>query len=153
MKTQTSPIGKKFQRGFTLLEMLVTLTIVSLLISISVPIYTRTVPRLKVMSATHKLATELRRAHSVATTQKRDTYIVFHPSEPSYTSGGNAEGLAVDISLETSPDAQAAPTQDQTVHFYPDGSATPVLITLSNEGRQSHIQIDGFTGRISTDEN
>jgi len=148
----TSPIGKAFL-GFTLLEMLVVLTIIGIITALAVPFYSKMAPRLRILSANHELLLDLRHARSEAMTDKRTITIPFYPDQNTYVLDDHKHKMAVDIIVSLEKMKEQSPEDTSTLHFYSDGSATPGLITLSDNGRRINIHIDGLTGQAESDEN
>jgi type II secretion system protein H len=137
---RTSPTGSA--RGFTLVEILVVLTIIGLLISMCIPGYARLMPHLHLLSAKHRLLADLRRAHAEAVSTARTVIIAFDPETEVYSADGRKEKIAVKLSLFSGSDEKPV-----AVRFYADGSATPARILLSDGGERTGILIDAFTGR------
>lgn len=147
---QTSPTGKLANGAFTLLEMMVVLAIIGGLIAMAVPAYSKMTSRLLILSASHEVLLDLRHAHSEAISARKAITITFQPSHNAYTLGNKERILPVGISITSD---LALSEQNPVLRFYPDGSADPYLITLSDHELLSNIHINGITGEVISDEN
>ena len=67
---------RRDERGFTLAELLTTIVIVGILISIAVIIFLALLERCRVNAATNQLVGDLRRAHASATNELTDWWAV-----------------------------------------------------------------------------
>lgn len=142
-----SSIGDGGRGGFTLLEVLVVLTIMGLLSAALLPNYTRTMSRLRLNQATHDLLSDLGRARQLAFTSKKPVDVLFFPEGPHYVINDRAYRLKV--KLQVTQEHQSTPRHDavSTLRFFADGSATPLTISLSEAGNKAAIHINWLTGR------
>jgi type II secretory pathway pseudopilin PulG len=119
-------------------EVLVVLVIIGLLLGVATPVYTRMLPRLRMLSNEHALLLDLRRARMRAVTMKKETDIQFDMVRGVYVFEGKTSQISVTM--------QATLPEDKVVRFYPDGSATPIRIELSDGTRHSVLTIEALTG-------
>ncbi|MGB9154828.1 MAG: GspH/FimT family pseudopilin [Alphaproteobacteria bacterium] len=151
-KMRTSPTGK-VSLGFTLVEMLVVLTIIGLLSAMAIPVYAKSQARLRMWTASHELLLDLRHAHSEARTEKRTVTVTFSPEQKTYAFDDKKHVLGVDMAVSHEQTSGKYPSATPGISFYSDGSASPAAITLSNNDRRTNIHIDGLTGLVDSDAN
>jgi prepilin-type N-terminal cleavage/methylation domain-containing protein len=140
----TSPTGRP--RGFTLLEILVVLTVIGLILALAVPAYSKLAPRLRLLAASHQLLANLRHAHSVAISRQQTVSVALVPAAATGTIGVDERAPAVSVAATTNSG------ETTTVRFYADGSATPARISLSDGAQQTVLRIDALTGRVTRDD-
>lgn len=139
-------------RAFTLIEIVLVLSIIGFLSSLAAPLFSRITPTLALKSAAHLMYSELHEARYLALKRRRT--VEFHPNMMgrSYSLDGIdhdlPEGVSVDLSCkETDPmDAGAH------LYYYSDGSADPCVITLLNDKRRIRLKINWLSGAIELDE-
>ena len=137
------------ERGFTLIELIVVLAVMSLLIA-SVPILmSGGVAGLELKAAARDVADTLRHARGRAIAINDE--VVFsidgesgrYGVDPGERGGVLAEGMNVVVR----PEAIAG-----AVRFFPDGGSTGGRITISMGERRYDVRIDWLTGQVSVDD-
>ncbi len=132
------------QRGFTIMEVLVRMTIFTILIGIAIPAWNGLVPQVNLNSAAGQLYTDLNSARLRAMSQYRRVRVGFN-SATSYTlereqTPGAADYLA--IGSHKSLPAGITATAAGPVIFDSKGIGTIMTITLSNAaGSQKLVTI------------
>ena len=141
--------------GFTLVELLVVLLIMSLLL-VAVPLaFDRILPGLQVRSDARDLANTLREARSLAILGNREATVTVDVEERSYRLDGNAgqrhfsDGVVV--TLETAA-SEVTGTDTGRIRFFPDGTSTGGLVSLDQQGHQYEIEVDWLYGRVRIQE-
>lgn len=125
-----SSVFARDSRGFTLIEVLATIGIASLLMTIALPNFLSTLPRLRLSDAARQIATDLQQIRMKAIAQNIPYRISF--STTAYVlqkCNGSCvnEGGSIQLPQGISVSASAAP------QFQPRGTAaSAVTITLSN---------------------
>jgi type IV fimbrial biogenesis protein FimT len=66
--------------GFTVIELLVTVTVVAVLLAIGVPSFVASINKARLVGATHNVASDLRLAHIEATKRHRQIFVTFQGS-------------------------------------------------------------------------
>jgi general secretion pathway protein H len=125
-------------RGFTLLEMLIVLVILSLLMTLVPPLFSNALPSLKLKTITNDLSQDLNYIRDIAILKGRKTLIVLDPEAGSYASDekdrGEAQVLPNDIKLNASHIAlRDVEDKNPVIAFFADGSSSGGVITLSRE--------------------
>ena len=144
--------GQFVCRGFTLLELLITLLIVGLITAITPPLFLNVIPGVRFEQAVIDLQSTLRQARSLAITRSSEVVVSFDPSLGSYTT---VDVVRVDlppgISLSVNQSGQRAGESAgrQRIRFFPDGSSTGSVIKLTSDDRMAEIEIAWLTGKVS----
>lgn len=151
-------VGSKYSAirniaGFTLLEMLVVLTIVGLSLALVVPAASKSMV-VSVHDIARDMQMSLRQVRAKAVTQQSSTLFWLDMEQHTYLNHKNsAKSFPKDIQVH----AKVADAETQSgkagVRFYPDGSSTGGRFTISQNNVNVYINIDWLTGRVSvTDE-
>ena len=160
------------ERGFTLVEVLITIILMGILFSIASSMLFGIVEGRRVDSATNQLAADLRLAHTRATNQLEEWEVVLDADSSTYTIGPTDEA---EVCPDDDPadDYQCRDLDDDsvgdevvvdttaTITFEPDGSAVlgdPPPATLlfnvifaDDEDLNNGIEINAATSRIQID--
>jgi general secretion pathway protein H len=139
-------------RGFTILEMLLALTIgaIAYVVLLGVPMRGPSTADLKAASRT--LAAGLRQAQSVAMATRRDATLTLDLEAREFavtgTEGARALPEGLELKLFT---AQSEATSESrgSIRFYPDGSSTGGRITVASGERRYLVDVDWLTGRVT----
>jgi prepilin-type N-terminal cleavage/methylation domain-containing protein len=142
MTIRKSPTGER--RAFTLLELLVVLTLMGLLTALAVPAYAKLAPRLRVFATRQQLLTDLRHAHNQAIATRKNVDIAFHPAR--YELDGLTRRPSVNVTVTTPAAAGDPAPETSRLRFFADGSATPAVLSLSEGGLRAQLTIDALTG-------
>jgi general secretion pathway protein H len=127
--------------GFTLIETIVVLVILGLALSIVAGFLPRRNATLELSAATARVTGALRLARSRAMAESRPVPFAAIP-------GGH--GFRLDnAAVALGPGTTLVMVQPRPIVFAPDGSASGGSLRVSVDGRQSVIQIDWLTGRVS----
>ena len=142
--------------GFTLVELLVVLAIISLLLAFTPAAFNRMMPGLEVQSATRQLAASLRSARSAAIRDNTETTLTIDLEARLYRLDELGREQAIDEDIEVSMlTARSELEGEQTgrIRFYPDGTSTGGRITFAGGGAAYDVLVDWLTGRIRIMEN
>lgn len=145
--------------GFTLLEVLVTLVIMTLAVSLVAPRIGEALPGAELKAETRKVAALLRHARSQALVLNREIQIrlVQEPAALSISTQAQPYRPPGQVRLELNPGRASEETEQadqpgEVISFFPEGHSSGGSITLSREdGRHASISIDWLTGRVSID--
>ena len=139
------------QAGFTLVELLVVLTIAGLIAAVAVPVFGRAVPHYRAESAARGLMGDLRSARDQAVATGHMEAVSFTPDQSAYATGGRTRRLGVAMAVSIG-ETDLPPGAQAILHFYTDGSCDPIRIALGDGERPTVIRTDWLTGRASVDE-
>jgi general secretion pathway protein H len=160
--SRTKAPGKRSFTGFTLLELLVVLSIIAIATGLIVPnlaITDNGAFNAEVRSAASAL-TYARRMAIVKGAPQSTTLFALDPEASDYeerldeinTLKGESRWVSEDLALtfqnELEPDP--AGVDKTTVTFFPQGGSTGGLIGFSDDERTAFIRVDAITGRIDT---
>ena len=144
--------GGTRRRGFTLLELLVVLLIVSLLVALVPPLFSGAVPGAKLKAAVRDLAVTLRLARNQSITGDVEMQVHLNLESPAYaigTQAARALPASVELKVASASGQSAAQPKRHVVRFFPDGSSSGTLITLSRGKRSYDVHVGWLTGRVT----
>jgi len=138
--------------GFSLMELLVVLFILSLLTALVAPSFSRTLLSGRMRTCTAEVRATLARARSHAVAEGRVRFVVFHLEEGKY-------GLDNDAVLREFSDpvrfgsfmvgGEEILEATARVRFYPDGTAEEAEISIdSGDGGTLRVRTDPLTGIV-----
>jgi prepilin-type N-terminal cleavage/methylation domain-containing protein len=146
--------ARKGERGFTLIEVIVTIVAMGIVFAIASSIWFGAIESRKVDSATNQVAADLRQAHSRASNRLQNWQVIF-AGDSTYTIGPT--GSPIDEDLDDNPASDPVVVGPAaTITFKPDGSATlpggasTITLTISSaDGDPNHdIVINAATSEI-----
>jgi general secretion pathway protein H len=152
VRTRTLRAGSGLS-AYTLLEMVVVLAIAGVVIGVAVPVYSKLESRIRIFKATQTLLVDLRQARNEAATEHKIVTITFSSDEDHYRFDNRDHWLPVHIVISLENGIGWLPKQPHILHFYADGSANPVAVTLVSGERQTKFHIDWLTGHMRSDDN
>lgn len=133
-------------RGFTLLELLVTLCIVALLVGIAPVAVPRMFPRQQLRNETEMFVATARLARSRARLTGQMQSVMITESQDGYLLGTDSHRLAKGMRIHAR-DSMADNVQKQSVQFHADGSSTPAIVEFELSGKSERVNIGAITGR------
>lgn len=145
----------KSTSGFTLLEMMVVLVIAGLMLALVPPLFSGAVSGTKLKGSARDLAIALRETRSLAIMHNTEQLVRLDLETPRYRIGNGKPLLlpdGVDMAVQTVTGAGAADRTQHVVRFFPDGSCSGEMITLSGGSHAYHLQLGWLTGRITITE-
>lgn len=147
-----TPVGCR-ARGFTLLELLLVLLLLGLAYGLAGPLFGDKPAGAEMRAATRQLAAGLRKARSVAITQRRDAVLTLDVEARTFSVSGDPRVYALprllDYRLYTAS-AEALDERVGSIRFFSDGSSTGGRVTASAPGGPSQsVDVDWLTGRAT----
>ncbi len=143
-------------RGFTLLEMVVVLTLIVAATVLVAPSFRNGLRSLELETATRDLITRMKMARSEAVSKQQVFRILFSEStqedeQAEYSLTDDYEAplhtfrLPVGVTVQAGPDQP--PGETLKVSFYPNGRSSGGSLDLTNSaGRTLHVEVDPVTG-------
>ena len=142
-------------RGFTLLEIMVVMVIAGLMIALVPPLFSGAVSGTKLKGSARDLAIVLRETRSKAIIHNTEQLVHLDLKQPRYRVGnGKPRALPenVDMAVEVVTGANIEEEAQHVLRFFPDGSSSGELITLSGGNRAYYLQLNWLTGSITITE-
>lgn len=140
------------QRGFTVVELLVVITIAVMLLGIVGVRFAAGTPGVELRGATRDISSGLRHVRSLAMVTGQEQVFMMDIDQKTYWIGGRDGQLRslperVELHLFT---ARQEVIDDNIggIRFFPDGSATGGRVTISIEGSEYEVDVDWITGRV-----
>lgn len=143
------PRRRLFRRaGFTMLETIVVLAIVSLAVGMGTQLLRPPSGKLKLESATRTLCATLRATRSRAIATNAETSVVIDLFEKSYASPVGAVGrlpAEAEITLDIA-NTQRLSERRGAISFFPDGTSTGGDVTVLTSAARATIGVNWLTG-------
>lgn len=144
--------GATARRGFSLLELLLVLSILSLLLGLSAPLLTHALDGARLQRAQREIIATLRFSRSKAVNTQRVVTFSLDAHTGAMRTGEDERRLSLPdnatLSIRVPPSEQLS-AHEHAVRFYPDGSATDLTLLFRRGGQVSRIRVDALTGRVS----
>ena len=137
--------------GFTLVELLVVLTVIGLIIALAPIALYRTMPSLELRTTTRELAAALRNTRSAAIRDNREMALTLDVEAGWYRLDGREGEQEIDPEIELKLLTATIEAENENVgriRFFPDGTSTGGQITLARGGNSYYILIDWLSGRV-----
>lgn len=155
--TGSEPPADALTAGFTLLELLVVLTLMALL-TVAVPIAaSHFANSVRLRASAQELAADLRALHGLALTSGQETQLDFDLPHNRYsmTSAPQFKQIPRDVKLvvttTVNSGAQISP-EAAVLRLFPDGTSNGARIELSERSRHYVIELNWLTSRVRIDE-
>ena len=143
------PEARGGDHGFTLIELMVVLTIIGMALTLSIPVLQRSVPQLELKNAARTTVTAIREARAIAIGSNRETVLFFDLGNRYLWVDGTTP-VALDprigMSLMTAT-REVIQSGVGGIRFYPDGSSTGGSIELMLDRRRQVVGVEWLTGR------
>lgn len=149
------PERRRKQEGFTLIEILVVVTIMGLVMAAFPPLFSRMHGRMELRAAVHNVTALLREARNraIASNQTAIFYADLKTRNCGIAGGGPSRSLPEDIALRlTTTEEDRVDDQLGGIRFFPDGSSSGGGMRLAGDGVGYEIQVDWLSGRVSVAE-
>ncbi len=138
-------------QGFTLLELLVVLAIMTLILAIVPPMLGNVLASSHVKSATRELAAGLKYARSQAINRQEEMTLSLHVDGKYFLVGKKRKQLDVPndttMTLITARSEQLS-TKEGAIRFFPDGSSTGGQIKIKYASSEYIVDVNWLTGRV-----
>lgn len=137
-------------RGFTLVELVITLLVLAVALAVVAPAVGRSTDTLRTRAEAARLAAMLRHAREQAITSGRPHALVVDPDRHRLTIVAGTD--EVRESRDLSPDLviEATPPPALTVRFEPHGVSSGGHFRLQRGAVRYRVTVDALTGRVRT---
>lgn len=135
-------------KGFTLLEVMVVLTILALTLSLVVPALSRGVsPSLD--DVAQDISTGIRQARNAAlATQQATTFVIDLQHYTYVVRSGETKSIPKDVFLRASVASNEVSAKAVAFRFFPDGSSTGGTLSLTQGDASLAVEVDWLTGKV-----
>jgi general secretion pathway protein H len=141
------------ERGYTIIELLVVLAVISLLVAATPAIVSAARPGMRARAETYALADTLRAARTAAIMADAEMIVMFDITNNGYVApGGKTDYLPTGVEWEFLGQAGISQGDRAEIHFFSDGSSSGGSIRILAAGLDRVITANRLTGRISVDE-
>lgn len=143
--------------GFTLMELLLVLVIMSLLMTLVPPLVKNALPTVTIKAAANDLLQDLKYVRNMAILKGQQTSVLINTLDGSYFSehkdNGERHMLPEGINISVN-DAylQDDSAESRRIGFFADGSSSGGVITLRANESTYRVVVDWVTGRLSLQE-
>lgn len=137
--------------GFTLVELLVVLTVIGLIIALAPIAMTGAMPSLELRTTTRELAAALRNTRSTAIRDNREMALTLDVEAGWYRLDGRKGEQTINPEIEIKLLTATIEVENEGVgriRFFPDGTSTGGQITLARGGDTYYIIVDWLSGRV-----
>jgi prepilin-type N-terminal cleavage/methylation domain-containing protein len=137
-------------RGFTLLELIVTLFVILLTVGLSVPLISRSSDAIRARADVAGFSAVLRHARERAITSRRAYAVVIDPTARKMTvfAGGTDGEVKETRTLPERVSVQATPPPALTVRFEPEGTSSGAEYRVTAGDVVYRVSVDPVTGRV-----
>jgi general secretion pathway protein H len=142
------------QHGFTLIEMLVVLTVAAMIVGLALPRLTGAEEKATLRTASHQVAAALRTTRSLAMTKGHAEAFLVDTATGAFRAGPSTPARlprGIQLALITVASDRESASQGQ-IQFFADGSSTGGGVLLANGKLRGEVLVDWLTGRVSVAE-
>jgi len=135
-------------RGFTLLELIVTLFVIAVAVGLVAPVIGRSTDAMRGRSEIARFSAMLRHARDQAITTRRGYAFVIDPAAHRATIVAAPDEVMRTRSLPSDLTVEASPPQALIVRFEPSGVSSGGDFQVTTGGTRYRITVDPLTGRV-----
>ncbi len=140
------------RHGFTLLELLVVIVLISAVMLLVPPIYARGFPGTEIKGAARELAAGLRLARSMAIAGNREVALTLNVEDAEFWIEDTDKRHRLPPNLALSMFTSESEKIDQStgsIRFFEDGTSTGGSVTVGRGDQSYDVMVDWLLGRIS----
>lgn len=137
------------QRGLTLIELLVSVAILSIVAAVTIPAFGRAVDSVRFKAAARELASALRATRLYARTTQKDAALIVDTESLHYTFPGGEGNLHVPDGTALSIIVAERERLNATaggIRFFTDGSSTGGTLRLERSSKNLTLEVSWLTG-------
>jgi type II secretion system protein H len=142
--------GMAKNTGFTLIELMVAMLIIVVIMATAVPKFSRALTYVELRNSTQEIAAGLRQARNISIAESRIAEVVLDPEVQLMRTkdGGISYEWPDEVFVEVVNNTPTIGDSPPSIRFYPDGSATDSVLTVTARQRSYVITVDWLTGRV-----
>ena len=150
MPTSSRGMWRSASRGFTLLELIVTLFVILLTVGLAVPLIGRSSDAIRARADVAGFSAVLRHARERAITSRMPHAVVIDPAGRKMTvlAGGIDGAVKETRTLPERVSVQATPPPALTVRFEPEGTSSGADYRVTTGDIVYRVTVDPVTGRV-----
>ena len=140
------------QRGFSLLELLIVLSIMAIIAGLTIPMLGSGVSTTELKSAARQVAAGLRLARSEAVATRLDTRVLLDLEHRTFQVERDTRVHALPREMQMKLFTAQSDIVDERVgaiRFFPDGGSNGGRVTLAAGERKFEVDVDWLTGRVA----
>jgi general secretion pathway protein H len=151
MRPLVEACGRRGERGFTLLELIVALGIMALAVAIAIPFFGGSRAAYQLQAAAYEIATQLRDTRATALSRNADqAFMIDVGNRRTWIDGYPVRRplpawLAINVEV---PIAEQLAANLVRVRFFADGSASGGKLVLSDGLRRANVTVNWLTGDV-----
>jgi general secretion pathway protein H len=139
------------QRGFTLLELVVTLLILALAIGLAGPMIGRSTQSIKARAEVARFSALLRHTREQAITSRQPHSLVIDPAGHRISIVAGEDEVRETRALPEALAVEADPPPALSVRFEPQGVSSGGNFRLTSGSIRYRVRVDGLTGRVKAE--
>ena len=142
---------RKRSSGFTILEMLLVLTLAIAVVVIVVPNFSKGLSTAELRSAVRDLASSLRYLRGYAVSTLQEAEFSLDVKENTYRLSGKSKEYSISDSIHLTlltTESEIKGKGSGVIRFYPDGSSSGGRITLKAGDRTRIVDVNWLTGQV-----
>lgn len=143
--------GATLIQGFTLLEMLLVLTIAVIAMVLVVPNFSSGLGSVQLRGATREIASSLRylRGHAVSKNTEAEFNVNVETNIYNITGKNKDYSVSEAITMRlVTADSEITGEDSGTIRFFPDGSSTGGRVTLESGNSKRMVDVNWLTGNV-----
>ncbi|MCJ9430039.1 prepilin-type N-terminal cleavage/methylation domain-containing protein [Kordiimonas marina] len=136
------------EAGYTLLELMVVLAIISMVVTAAPVIYERLIPSYRTRQFANDLADSLRAMRETARREGKVTQLSFDPKDGLLSSGSIQLNIPSGTSAEYVPDPTAQSAGSSSLMFFPTGASTGGTVKVQRNNLLVLVKVDWISGAV-----
>ena len=139
-------------KGYTLVEMLVVLAIMSFALALVAPNLSQAIDNSRVKATVRDIASSLKATRSKAITSDETQLVLFNVNDKSFVDHKQTRSLDIpeSVSLDlVTADTEQVSEEEAGIRFYKDGSSTGGQVKLEHGEITYVVDVNWLTGKVS----
>ncbi len=150
MNRRRAAFGVRSSSGFSLLELILVMVMISLLFSVAALSISRSMSGAEIRNAAREVTAAMRHTRGQAIVQRQQQVFTVDADQRSWTAAGQApvklpDGLGITLNTARS---ELTGEGAGGIRFFPDGASTGGSVVLIAGEREWHITVGWLTGEI-----
>ena len=141
-----------FQRGVTLLELLIVIALMAIVAGFVIPRFGGPVSTSELRASARQLAAGLRLARSEAVSERRETFLVLDVAGKRFKVDRDPQEHSLPSRIELqlfTAQKDLVSANVGSIRFFPDGGSNGGRITVASGARKFDVDVDWLTGRVA----